>query len=128
MASVNKFMVVGNLGRDPEQHTFNSGKSIVKMSVATSRKNIAGQEETTWVEVKVLGKAGDFVLNYLKQGDLVCADGFAETRAWIDKNTGEPKSSLVLTTFDVTGLGSKRQGQGAPQDKGGFSSMEEPVF
>ncbi len=90
MASVNKVIVLGNLGRDPEHRTFPDGGAICTVSVATTRRwkqRDSGdtQEETEWHRLVFQGKLADVAHTYLQKGDPVYVDGRLKTRKWTDK-------------------------------------------
>ncbi len=88
MSHVNKVILMGNLGKDPEITTFDSGK-LAKFSLATSEKytDKAGKkvEETTWHNVTVWGNLADIVEKYLTKGKLIYLEGRIKNRTWDDK-------------------------------------------
>ena len=86
--SVNKMIIVGNLGADPDFKNTQNGTPMVKMSVATNRysKNRDGEreKETQWHRVVVFGKQAERCNSYLSKGDQVFVEGYVETRKWTD--------------------------------------------
>lgn len=105
MSSVNKAIIVGRVGQDPDVRTTNGGKTIVNMSVATSeRRN--GEETTEWHRVTVIGSAAEFAAKYLKKGDLVYLEGKIQTRKWTDK-AGIERYTTEVACFIVQSLSSQ---------------------
>lgn len=100
--SVNKVILIGNLGRDPEVRTFQSGDKVVNFSVATSetwKDKMTGErkEKTEWHNVSVLNKGLVHVCeNYLKKGSKVYIEGQLETRKWTDQSGQERYTTEVV--------------------------------
>lgn len=133
--SVNKVILVGNLGRDPEIRTLNSGDRVANLSIATSetwRDKATGErkEKTEWHRVVIfndnLAKVAE---NYLRKGSKVYIEGALQTRKWTDQSGQERYSTeVVIQRFrgDLTLLDGRGEGGGAPRDSdyggGGFSS------
>lgn len=116
MASVNKVILVGNLGRDPEVRYMPSGDAIANISVATTDnwkdKNGEKQERTEWHRVAFFGKLAEIVGEYLKKGSQVYVEGRLQTRKWTDKE-GHDKYTTEIVADRMQMLGS-RGGSGAP--------------
>lgn len=116
MASVNKVILVGNLGRDPEVRYMPSGDAIANISVATTDnwkdKNGEKQERTEWHRVAFFGKLAEIVGEYLKKGSQVYVEGRLQTRKWTDKE-GHDKYTTEIVADRMQMLGS-RAGGGAP--------------
>ena len=89
MASVNKVILIGNLGRDPEVRYMPSGDAVANISIATTEtwkdKNGEKQEKTEWHRVAMFGKTAEIAGEYLKKGSQVYIEGRLETRKWTDK-------------------------------------------
>ena len=122
MASVNKVILVGNLGRDPEVRYAPSGSAICNVTLATSRqwkdKNSGEkQEETEWHRVTFFGKLAEIAGQYLKKGRPVYVEGRIKTRKYTDKD-GVEKYATEVVASDMTMLGS-REGMGGGDDGGG---------
>lgn len=129
MASVNKVILIGNLGRDPELKT-TSGGAICRLNIATSRtwKNKAGekQEETEWHRVTVFGKQGESCAKYLAKGRSCYVEGRLRTSSY-EKN-GEKRYSTEIIADTVQFLGGRGESdrgngsdrQPAPYDPGDF--------
>jgi single-strand DNA-binding protein len=127
--SVNKVILVGNLGRDPEIKQLPSGSSIANLSVATSeswRDKASGErkEKTEWHRVVVFSEGlVRIVEQYLKKGSKVYLEGQLETRKWQDKDGNDKYSTeVVLRNFNstLTMLDGRSEGGGAGADRGGW--------
>jgi single-strand DNA-binding protein len=123
MASVNKVILVGNLGRDPEVRYMPSGDAVANIALATSSKykNKAGEmvEETEWHRVSFFGRQAEIVGEYLKKGRSVYIEGRLKTRKYTDKD-GVEKYATDIIASEMQMLGS-REGMGGPggDDDGG---------
>jgi len=132
MASVNKVILIGNLGRDPETRYMPDGGAITNISVATTEvwkdKNGEKQEKTEWHRVAFFGKLAEIAGEYLKKGSQVYVEGRLQTRKWQDKD-GQDKYTTEIVANAMQMLGS-RQGMGGagaaaereasePRDSGG---------
>jgi single-strand DNA-binding protein len=120
MASVNKVILVGNLGRDPEVRYLPSGDAVANIALATSSKykNKAGEmvEETEWHRVSFFGRQAEIVGEYLKKGRSVYIEGRLKTRKYTDKD-GVEKYATDIIASEMQMLGS-REGMGAPGGEG----------
>ena len=123
MASVNKVILIGNLGRDPETRYMPDGGAITNISVATTDvwkdKNGDKQEKTEWHRVAFFGKLAEIAGEYLKKGSQVYVEGRLQTRKWQDKD-GADKYTTEIVANAMQMLGS-RQGMG-----GGAPDRAEP--
>jgi single-strand DNA-binding protein len=125
MASVNKVILVGNLGRDPEIRYLPSGEPVANITIATSSKykGKTGEmvEETEWHRVTFFGKLADIVGQYLKKGRSVYVEGRIKTRKYTDKD-GVEKYATDIIANEMQMLGS-REGMGEPSggDDGSYS-------
>ena len=105
--SVNKAIILGNVGNDPEIKTFDNGNKVANFSIATSEKwkNKEGeqQEQTEWHSVAVFGKLADIVEKYVKKGQQLYIEGKIKTRSW-DDSDGNKKymTEIVLNGFGDT--------------------------
>ena len=125
MASVNKVILIGNLGRDPETKFFPDGGAVCNVTLATSRqwKNKDSgerQEETEWHRVVFNGRLAEIAGEYLKKGKSVYIEGRLRTRKWTDKD-GVEKYTTEVVALEMTMLGS-REGQGGGDSDGGEAS------
>ena len=131
MASVNKVILVGNLGRDPEVRYLPSGDPVANVTIATSSKykSKTGElvEETEWHRVTFFGKLAEIVGQYLKKGRSVYVEGRIKTRKYTDKD-GVEKFATDIIANDMQMLGS-REGRGEPSgdDEGGGYSRPAPA-
>jgi single-strand DNA-binding protein len=121
MASVNKVIIVGNLGRDPETRYMPSGDAMTNIAVATTDKwkdKASGEqkEATEWHRIAFFGKLAEIAGQYLKKGSQVYIEGKLRTRKWTDKE-GVEKYTTEIIADTMQMLGS-RQGAGAPMDDG----------
>ena len=129
MASVNKVIIVGNLGRDPEVRYTPNGSAVCNVSVATTRswKNKESgdkSEETEWHRVVFYDKLAEIAGEYLKKGRSVYVEGRLKTRKWQDKDGVEKYTTEIVAT-DMQMLGSREgMGGGASADDGGGSGYE----
>ncbi len=122
MASVNKVILVGNLGRDPEVRYMPDGGAITNISVATTDtwKDKAGekQEKTEWHRVAFFGKLAEIAGEYLKKGSQVYLEGRLQTRKWQDKD-GQDKYTTEIVADRMQMLGSRSGGGGGDMPSGG---------
>lgn len=111
MASVNKVIIVGNCGKDPETRYLPSGDAVTNVSVATSEKwkdkSGAQQEHTEWHRVSFFGKTAEVAGNYLKKGSQVYVEGRIRTRKWQDKESGQDRYSTEIVGDRMQMLGGK---------------------
>jgi single-strand DNA-binding protein len=130
MAGVNKVILIGNLGRDPELRVTQGGQPMCKLSVATTRKytrrNTNEQvEETEWHRVVVWGKTAEHCNNYLSKGRQVYVEGRLQTRSYEDKD-GVKKWSTEIVADTVQFLGGGGGGRGPASGGGPGESGPEP--
>ncbi len=116
MASVNKVILIGNLGRDPEVRYAPSGAAICNVTIATSRQwkdKTSGerQEETEWHRVVFYDRLAEIAGEYLKKGKSVYIEGRLKTRKWTDKD-GVEKYTTEIIANEMTMLGSREGGGG----------------
>ncbi|MBX3671408.1 MAG: single-stranded DNA-binding protein [Burkholderiales bacterium] len=121
MASVNKVILIGNLGRDPETRYMPDGGAVANVSIATTDtwkdKNGEKQEKTEWHRVAFFGKLAEIAGEYLKKGSQVYVEGRLQTRKWQDKD-GQDKYTTEIIADRMQMLGS-RQGMGGGDREGG---------
>lgn len=134
MASVNKVIIVGNLGKDPEMRAFPSGDQVANVTIATTDKwkdKQTGEmkEATEWHRVVFNGRLAEIVGQYLRKGSQVYVEGSLRTRKWTDQS-GAEKYTTEIRADQMQMLGS-RQGMGGPgtgsADGGGYGGgYEQP--
>jgi single-strand DNA-binding protein len=128
MASVNKVILIGNLGAKPELKYLPSGQAVCELRLATNEvftdKNNQKQERTEWHAVVVWGKTGENCAQYLDKGRSVYVEGRLQTRSWDDKNSGEKryKTEIVANQVTFLGGGPASAGEGGYQRRGGAPS------
>jgi single-strand DNA-binding protein len=123
MASVNKVILVGNLGADPETRYMPSGDAVTNLRLATTdrykdKQSGEMKEATEWHRVAMFGKLAEIAAQYLRKGSSVYIEGRIRTRKWQDQS-GQDKYSTEIVADQMQMLGS-RQGGGAGGDEGGY--------
>jgi single-strand DNA-binding protein len=130
---VNKVILVGNLGQDPELRHTSGGAAVTTLSVATSRKwkdkSDKMQEETEWHKVTVWNKQGEACAEYLSKGKQVYVEGRIHTNKWEDKE-GVTRYTTEIIADNVKFLGGKGEGSGGRkhEDDGPSSHGDELPF
>ena len=129
MASVNKIILVGNLGRDPEMRSFPNGDQVANITIATTDKwkdKATGdmKEATEWHRVVFNGRLAEIAGQYLRKGSQVYIEGSLRTRKWTDKD-GTEKATTEVRADQMQMLGS-RQGMGGGDEGGGGGGGYEP--
>jgi single-strand DNA-binding protein len=121
MASVNKVILVGNLGADPEMRYLPSGEAVASLRLATTDtwKDKEGnkQESTEWHRISFFGRQAEVCGQYLKKGSAVYVEGSIRTRKWQDKETGQDRYATEIRGERMQMLGA-RQGMGGPGPDG----------
>ncbi len=127
MASVNKVILIGNLGRDPETRYTTGGDAVTNLRIATTDvwKDKAGekQEKTEWHTVVLFGRQAEIAGEYLKKGRPVYIEGRLQTRKWTDKE-GVEKYSTEVVGDRMQLLGSREGGGGDTEFAGGGGSAK----
>jgi single-strand DNA-binding protein len=118
MASVNKVILIGNLGKDPETRYLPSGDAVTNFSIATTEKwkSKSGeqQEHTEWHRISMFGKVAEIAGEYLKKGSPVYVEGRIRTRKWQDKE-GQDKSTTEIVADRMQLLSSRGGGSGGSE-------------
>jgi single-strand DNA-binding protein len=138
MAVLNKWMGIGNLGRDPEVRYMPDGKAVANISIACTEKykDKSGEqkEATEWVNVVFFGRLAEIVGEYLKKGMTIYVEGKMKTDKYTDKNTGVEKFStkIVGESMQMLGGGQREGGQrerpAAQKPSGGnFDDMTDDI-
>ncbi len=136
MASVNKVIVMGNLGRDPETRYSPDGGAITNIAVATSRQwkdKTSGErkEETEWHRIVFFGRQAEIAGEYLKKGRPVYVEGRLKTRKWQDKE-GVERYTTEIVAEELQLLGGREGGAGGgagggAESEGSFSRDSTPA-
>jgi single-strand DNA-binding protein len=112
---INKVILVGNLGRDPELSYLPSGQSVAKFSLATSRryKDKSGEtkDETEWHNIVAWGKTAEICAQYLKKGGQAYVEGRIQSRTWEGRD-GQKRTSVDIVADQVVLLGGRGEGGG----------------
>lgn len=126
MRGVNKVILVGTLGRDPETKTFPNGGSLTQFSIATSdswtdKSTGERKEQTEWHRIVLHNRLGEIAQQYLRKGSKVYIEGSLRTRQWTDQN-GQERYTTEIRGEQMQMLDSNRQqGEGVPSDNAGFN-------
>jgi single-strand DNA-binding protein len=122
--SVNKVILIGNLGKDPEVKYTPSGMPVAKITLATNErfKDKSGewQDRTEWHNVVLWQRLAEIAGEYLKKGGKVYIEGRLQTRSWDDKTSGQKKYMTEIVANDLVLLGGRGEGSGG-DDSGGRS-------
>ena len=120
MSGINKVILIGNLGNDPEIRYMPSGEAVANLSIATSetwKDKTSGEkkEATEWHKVSMFGRLAEIAGEYLRKGSKVYIEGKLKTRKWQDKQTGADRYSTEIVAHEMQMLDSRGDGQQAPQ-------------
>lgn len=139
MASVNKVILIGNLGKDPETKYMQNGDAVTNITLATTEnwkdKNGEKQEKTEWHRVTFYRKLAEIVSEYVKKGHPLYVEGRMQTRKWTDKQGIERYTTEIIAS-EMKMLGSKSSGehkeqkaspQQNTQSNGGFDDMDDDI-
>ena len=132
--SVNKAILVGRLGRDPETRFTSSGQAVANFTLATDEtyKSRSGerQKHTEWHRIVMWGKLAEIAQQYLKKGMLVYIEGRIQTRQWEDKRDGQKRTTTEINANVMRMLTSRAEGAsagaGAGPGGGGAGRMPDP--
>lgn len=136
MSGVNKVIIVGRLGSDPELKSVGNGQQVARLSVATSEvwndKNGQKQERTEWHRVVVWGRQAENCAKHLSKGRQVYIEGRLQTRSWEDTSTGKKAYATEVVANTVQFLGSqgaeRSNSYGQSDDFGAQDFGPEPSF
>jgi single-strand DNA-binding protein len=130
---VNKVILVGNLGKDPEVRYTSGGQAVANLRIATSRswtdkQSSQRKEETEWHDVEVWGKQAEQCGEFLAKGRQVYVEGRLKTDKWQDKQSGQERSKVKVVADTVRFLGGRGAGGagGAGGASGGRPMADEP--
>lgn len=129
--SVNKVILVGRLGRDPETRYTGGGQAVANFSVATDEsykdRNGERQKRTEWHKIVVWGKQAEIAQQYLKKGSLVFIEGRIQSREWQDKE-GQKRTSFEIVANNFRMLGGRAEGAAAGASAGAGASRATDDF
>lgn len=131
MASVNKVLLIGNVGKDPESRAMPNGDAVTNISLATSEtwkdKNGEKQEKTEWHRVTFYRKLAEIAGKYLNKGSQVYVEGRIETKKWTDK-AGVERYTTEIIASELRMLGGKTADTGTdPPVKSTFEGMDDDI-
>ena len=134
MASVNKVILIGNLGKDPELKYLPSGRAVANFSIATSEnwkdKDGNRQEKTEWHNIVLWGRTAEVAKEYLSKGSSVYIEGRLQTRSWDDKD-GNKRYTTEIVGDRMQFLGSRRDapssGPAGPADPADPAQPQEAL-
>jgi single-strand DNA-binding protein len=128
--SVNRVILVGRLGRDPETRYTSGGQAVANFSVATDEsykdRNGERQKRTEWHKIVVWGKQAEIAQQYLKKGSLVFIEGRIQSREWQDKE-GQKRTSFEIVATNFRMLGGRSEGMAAGAGAGAPASRSDDV-
>ena len=128
--TVNRVILIGRLGKDPEIRSIPSGTSVTKFSLATDEKftDRSGekQERTEWHNVVAWGKLGEICGQYLKKGKLVYIEGSIRTDSWDDKESGQKRERKEIVARDMQMLGGRGEEGGGGSYAGAKKNDSAP--
>jgi single-strand DNA-binding protein len=150
MASVNKVILIGNLGRDPEVRYMPSGDAVATLNLATTEKwkdkSGEAQEQTEWHRISFFGRQAEICGEYLRKGSSIYVEGRLQTRKWTDKEGVERYTTEIrgdrmqmlggrsgATGFDNTArepevaIAPSAAGKPAPKKSGGFDDLDDDI-
>lgn len=136
MAGINKVIIVGRLGQDPEMKTLAQGSVVTRLNVATSEtwmdKNGQKQERTEWHRISVWGKLAELCGKYLAKGRQVYVEGKLQTRSWEENGNKRYATEITAQTVQFLGgqagasAGTGGYGAGASTNEGGGFNQSAP--
>lgn len=132
MAGLNKVMIIGNLGADPEMRYLPSGSPVTNLRIAVSRrwKSREGEdrEETEWFTVNCFDRLAEIANEYLSKGKQVYIEGRLRTRSWDDQQTGEKRYRTEVVATDMVMLGQRGEAGAGMESRGASMAAENTEF
>jgi single-strand DNA-binding protein len=123
--SVNKAILVGNVGKDPEVKFLPSGSAVANFSLATSErfkdKSGESQERTEWHNLVVYQRLAEIVRDYVKKGSKLYVEGRIQTRSWDDKQSGQKRYMTEIVVSDLVLLSGRGEGESGGYSRSGGS-------
>ncbi len=131
MAGINKVILIGNLGRDPEIRLTSSSMQVATFSIATSEKwkdknTGSPQERTEWHRIVAYGQLAQICNDYLKKGKQVFVEGRLQTREWEDRQ-GNKRSTTEIVAQNIQMLGTSDRGGKGAMSEDRPASEEQPI-
>lgn len=123
---VNKVILVGNVGKDPEFRTSPGGTAVAKFTLATTdrAKDAQGNwaDKTEWHNLIMFQRTAEVARDYVKKGSQIYVEGKIQTSSWDDKESGQKKYRTEILVSDMQLLGGRGAGEGAGASSGGYAS------
>ena len=130
--SVNKVILLGNVGKDPEIKVLPSGQPVANFSIATSErfKDQQGnwQDRTEWHNLTAYGKLAEIVRDYVKKGNKLYVEGSLRTSSWEDKTSGQKRYKTEVIVSEISLLSGRADGEGSGGGSGGYSKSNTASF
>jgi single-strand DNA-binding protein len=131
MASVNKVILIGNAGRDPELRYMASGQAVTNLTIATSTKRkdkVSGQmlEDTQWHRVTFYDKLAEIAGEYVKKGRPVYVEGRLKYGVYTDKTSGVEKNTVDIVATELQLLGGREEGSKRQEEGGNAAATHYP--
>jgi single-strand DNA-binding protein len=128
--SVNKVILLGNVGKDPEIRATQGGMTVANFSIATTDR-IKGQDgqftdKTEWHNLVAFQRTAEIVRDYVKKGNKLYVEGRLQTSSWDDKTTGQKKYKTEIIVSDLSLLSGRGEGEGSTS--GGYSRSNTASF
>ncbi len=128
MASLNKVLLIGNLGKDPETRFMPNGNAVCNFSIATTeswkdKQSGQKQEKTEWHNISMYGRLAEIAGQYLKKGSSVYIEGRLQTRKWQDKQTGADRYTTEIIADEMKMLGGRGEGGAGGGMSGGYNQQ-----
>ena len=129
--SVNKVILLGNVGKDPEIKSLPSGQPVANFSIATSDrykdKQDQWQDRTEWHNITAYGRTAEIIRDYVKKGNKLYVEGRLTTRSWDDKDSGKKVYRTEIIVNDLSLLSGRGEGEGG-SGGGGYSRGNTASF
>src|SRR5216683_7712897 len=130
--SVNKVILVGNVGKDPEVGYSQTGTPVANFSLATNERfkdrNDAWQDRTEWHNIVAWRRLAEIVGEFVSKGSKVYVEGKLQTSSWEDRQSGEKKYRTEIVARDLVLLGSRQNGNGDRTPADHTAQQSEPVY
>ena len=130
--SVNKVILLGNVGKDPEIRSTPGGTMVASFTLATSdrQKDAQGnwQDHTEWHNLKAFNRTAEIVRDYVKKGTKLYIEGKITTNTWDDKETGQKRYRTEIVVFDLSLLSGRDEGSTGGYSRGSSSSSSTASF
>jgi single-strand DNA-binding protein len=127
--SLNKVMLIGNLGKDPEVKYTPQGTPIAKLALATNErykdKDGQWQDRTEWHNVVLWQRLAEIAGEYLKKGSKVYIEGRLQTRSWDDKQTNQKRYMTEIVASDILLLSGRGEGESVGSSRGGGNNFDQ---